>query len=59
MGIYLMIFMGGSPLGSPLVGGLAALIGIRGTILVCGVIVLVAAIVVRRLYIDFNAKKAA
>ena len=57
MGIYLMIFMGGSPLGSPLVGGLAALIGIRGTILVCGVIVLVAAIVVRRLYINFNATR--
>lgn len=57
MGIYLMIFMGGSPLGSPLVGGLAALIGIRATILVCGVIVLLAAIVVRRLYITFNAER--
>lgn len=57
MGIYLMIFMGGAPLGSPLVGGLAALIGIRGTILVCAVIVLAAAFVVRRLYIKFNAER--
>jgi MFS family permease len=55
MGIYLMIFMGGTPLGSPLVGGLAALIGIRGTILCCGIVVLIAALVVRRLYSNFKA----
>lgn len=55
MGIYLMIFMGGTPLGSPLVGGLATLIGIRGTILCCGIVVLIAALVVRRLYSNFKA----
>jgi MFS family permease len=54
MGIYLMIFMGGTPIGSPMVGGLAALIGIRGTILCCGIIVLIAALIVRKLYKDFR-----
>jgi MFS family permease len=54
MGIYLMIFMGGTPLGSPLVGGLASWIGIRGTILVCGAIVLVAALFVRKFYADYQ-----
>jgi MFS family permease len=39
MGIYLLIFMGGTPIGSPVVGWLAAEIGIRNTIFVCGLVV--------------------
>ena len=54
MGIYLMIFMGGTPLGSPLVGFVAAAIGIRGTIIICGIIVAVAALIIRQLYINFR-----
>lgn len=54
MGIYLMIFMGGTPLGSPLVGFVAAAIGIRGTIIICGIIVSVAALIIRQLYINFR-----
>jgi MFS family permease len=57
MGIYLMIFMGGSPLGSPLVGFFASMFGIRATILVCGLVVLVAALIVRSLYISFRANE--
>jgi MFS family permease len=42
MGIYLLIFMGGTPIGSPLIGMLTEAIGIRLTITLCGVIVGVA-----------------
>lgn len=39
MGIYLLVFMGGTPLGSPLIGFIADQIGIRYTIFACGSIV--------------------
>ena len=55
MGIYLMIFMGGTPLGSPLVGYVASLVGIRATILICGLIVAIAALIIRQLYINFRS----
>lgn len=38
MGLYLLIFMGGTPFGSPLIGVMAELIGTRKTIAACGVI---------------------
>jgi predicted MFS family arabinose efflux permease len=52
MGIYLMIFMGGTPIGSPLIGYTASLIGIRATILLCGVVVLAAALILRAIFRD-------
>lgn len=48
MGIYLMIFMGGTPIGSPLIGFVASAFGIRFTILLCGLVLLVAALLIRR-----------
>jgi MFS family permease len=45
MGIYLLIFMGGTPLGSPLIGFMADLIGIRYTIFACGLVVVTGALV--------------
>jgi len=48
MGIYLMIFMGGTPIGSPLIGFVAAAFGIRFTILLCGLVLVVAALIIRR-----------
>ncbi|CAB4342031.1 MAG: MFS transporter [Actinobacteria bacterium] len=42
MGIYLLIFMGGTPVGSPLIGIMAEVIGIRLTIASCGTISLIA-----------------
>jgi MFS family permease len=45
MGIYLLIFMGGTPLGSPLIGFMADLIGIRYTIFACGLLVVTGALV--------------
>ncbi|MEY3484147.1 MAG: hypothetical protein RLZZ218_982 [Actinomycetota bacterium] len=43
MGIYLMIFMGGTPIGAPLIGFVAAAVGIRLTIVLCGLVLVVAA----------------
>lgn len=37
-GIYLLIFMGGTPFGSPLIGWLVEIIGVRQTIALCGLI---------------------
>ena len=48
MGIYLMIFMGGTPLGAPLIGFVAAAVGIRLTIVLCGLVLVVAALIIRR-----------
>jgi MFS family permease len=50
MGIYLLIFMGGTPIGAPLIGYTASLIGIRATIVICGALVLGAALVLRRVF---------
>ncbi|NCV79368.1 MAG: MFS transporter, partial [Actinobacteria bacterium] len=44
MGLYLLIFMGGTPFGSPLIGSTTELIGIRPTIAVCGGISLAASL---------------
>jgi MFS family permease len=46
MGIYLLIFMGGTPIGSPLIGFFAEHVGTRETVFACGLIVLVAAAVI-------------
>ena len=51
MGVYLLIFMGGTPFGSPLIGATTDLIGIRPTIALCGGISLFAS-----LYIWFKYK---
>ena len=45
MGIYLLIFLGGTPIGSSLLGLFAQLEGIRATILVCGMVTLIAPLV--------------
>jgi len=44
MGLYLLIFMGGTPFGSPLIGATTDLIGIRPTIALCGGIALLASL---------------
>ena len=45
MGVYLLVFMGGTPVGSPLVGWLTGVIGVRWTLALCGVSCVVAAVV--------------
>lgn len=37
-GMYLLIFMGGTPFGSPLIGWLSETVGVRETIALCGLI---------------------
>ena len=46
MGLYLLIFMGGTPFGSPLIGATTELLGIRPTIALCGGISLVASVII-------------
>lgn len=46
MGIYLMVFMGGSPFGSPFIGWLTTQIGIRQSIALCGVVTALAPLTV-------------
>jgi MFS family permease len=41
MGIYLLIFMGGTPVGSTLLGVYAQHAGVRATILLCGIVTVV------------------
>ena len=52
MGLYLFIFMGGAPFGSPLIGLAADYIGIRYTIAVCGSLALAASLFVWIKYRD-------
>lgn len=53
MGIYLLIFMGGTPFGSLLIGYLTEAIGVRETVAFCGAVSLVAALVI---WAVFNKK---
>lgn len=50
MGIYLLIFMGGTPFGSLLIGYLTETIGVRETVATCGGISLVAALTIWALF---------
>jgi MFS family permease len=54
MGVYLLIFMGGTPIGSPMIGFLAGEIGIRATIAVCGTLTALAALI---LFLIFTVKR--
>ena len=53
MGIYLLIFMGGTPFGSLLIGYLTETIGVRQTVATCGGISLLAALTI---WVAFNKK---
>jgi MFS family permease len=50
MGIYLLVFLGGAPLGSPLIGWTAEKMGVRSTLATCGGITILAAIFVFQRY---------
>ena len=56
MGVYILIFMGGTPIGSPMIGFLAGEIGIRATIAVCGSLTALAALI---LFLIFTVKRDA
>lgn len=52
MGLYLLIFMGGTPFGSPLIGWLAEAVGARMTIAICSAISLISVITIWTIYRD-------
>ena len=52
MGIYLLIFMGGTPFGSLLIGWMTETIGVRETIAACGGISLMAAVAIWVIFRD-------
>lgn len=50
MGIYLTVFMGGTPLFSPVIGWLADVYGIRTTIVACGCLLAISALTILLVY---------
>ena len=52
MGIYLLIFMGGTPFGSLLIGYLTELLGVRETITICGLVSLTASLTILVVFKD-------
>jgi MFS family permease len=46
MGFYLLIFLGATPIGSPFIGWLADLAGVRATIAMCGAITTLGALII-------------
>jgi MFS family permease len=50
MGLYLLVFMGGTPFGAPLIGLSSELFGIRLTIAICGLISLLASALIWGIY---------
>ena len=58
MGIYLLIFMGGTPFGSMLIGYLTEAVGVRQTIVICGAISLLACTVIWIFFKDKVARPA-
>jgi len=58
MGVYLMVFLGGTPFVSPLIGWFMDHYGVRQTIAACGIIVLVSALVVAYIYRNDRARPA-
>ncbi len=54
MGIYLTVFLGGTPIVSPLIGWMTTSIGVRETVAICGFVSLTAALVTYFLFRNTN-----
>ncbi|HEX7404964.1 MAG TPA: MFS transporter [Candidatus Nanopelagicaceae bacterium] len=50
MGIYLLVFMGGTPFGSPLLGVMSERIGVRATVAIGGLVTILAGLFVLKRY---------
>ena len=46
MGLYMLVFVGGTPIGAPIIGAITSHYGARAGMLVCGVIPALAAVIV-------------
>ncbi len=44
MGLYVLVFMGGTPIGGPIIGWITEHVGVRAGMAVCGIVPLVAAV---------------
>ena len=58
MGIYMTVFLGGTPIVSPLIGWMTQTIGTRTTITVCGSISLMAAMITYFMYREYDEAPA-
>jgi MFS family permease len=58
MGIYMTIFLGGTPIVSPFIGWMTQLLGTRETITICGTISFLAALITYRKFHDKGAEPA-
>jgi MFS family permease len=58
MGLYMLVFLGGAPIGSPLVGWVAEVFGPRMSLIAGGVISVVATLVIGGLYARFYSVRA-
>jgi MFS family permease len=56
MGVYLMVFMGGTPFASPLIGWFMDHYGVRQTIIGCGVITTAAALIIAFIFRNDRAR---
>ncbi len=54
MGIYLTVFLGGTPIVSPLIGWMTTSIGVRETVAICGLVSLTAALVTYFFFRNMN-----
>lgn len=52
MGVYLTVFLGGTPIGSPILGAVAGSIGIRWTMFLCGLATALPGLIIYLLYKD-------
>jgi MFS family permease len=46
MGLYMLVFVGGTPIGAPIIGALTAALGARAGMVVCGAVPALAAVVI-------------
>jgi len=52
MGLYMMVFAGGTPIGAPIIGVLTSHLGARAGMAICGVVPVIAALVVASLGVN-------
>jgi len=45
MGLYMLVFVGGTPIGAPIIGAVTSHFGARTGMLVCGVVPVLAAVI--------------
>jgi MFS family permease len=57
MGLYMMVFAGGTPIGAPIIGVLTSHLGARAGMAICGVVPVIAALLVASLRVNHLAER--